>query len=377
MLLQRKQLETLEKKNLAPYAIKSSILRGRKYPEKEHEYLLPIQIDRNRIIHSKAFRRLEAKTQVFFPQKGDHYRNRLTHTLEVAQISRDVARNLCVNEDLAEVIALAHDLGHTPFGHAGEEILDKIMKEFKMHFEHNEQSRRVVEKLERNYPGFEGLNLNIEVIEGLMKHETIYDKPSHIVRSATMEAQIVNFADEIAYTSHDIDDGLRSKLITLEELEEISLWKSNIKNVKEKYGDKMSKRVFKERSVSNLTSMMILDLMTATEKLLQKYEINSLGNVYASKSKLVSFSSQFVAKNSELKKFLYKKLYCNPQVLNKHKEGQKIIQVLFKTFYKNPHKLPLSYQKQITDGEKMEVVIKDYIAGMTDNFAYKKYKELC
>lgn len=377
MLLQRKQLEVLEEKNLAPYAVKSAFLRGRKYHEKEHEYLLPIQRDRNRIIHSKAFRRLEAKTQVFIAQKGDHYRNRLTHTLEVAQISRDIARNLCVNEDLAEAVALAHDLGHTPFGHAGEAILDKIMRDFGMHFEHNEQSRRVVEKLEKNYPGFDGLNLNIEVIEGLMKHETIYDKPSNIVRSATIEAQIVNFADEIAYTAHDIDDGLRSKLITLEGLGKIPLWKSNIKNVKEKYGNKISKKIFKTRSVSNLISMMIADLMIETEKRLKKYKINSLRDVYTSKEKLVSFSSQLSAKNKELKKFLYKKLYCNPEVEKKHKEGQKIIQSLFKEFYKSPQKLPLLYQKQISDGEKMEIVIKDYVAGMTDNFAYKKYKELC
>ena len=219
----RKQLEKLEKTYLAPYAATTAASSGRQYKESLSFNRLAFQVDRDRIIHSRSFRRLKDKTQVFLAHHGDHFRTRLTHTLEVAQLSRDLARSLGVNEDLAESIALAHDLGHPPFGHAGEETMNEIMKQFGQNFEHNQQSKRIVTILERGYPDFPGLNLSREVIEGLMKHQTSYDQSQKKLTPTTLEAQIVDLADELTYQAHDTDDGLRANLINLKSLQKLVL----------------------------------------------------------------------------------------------------------------------------------------------------------
>ncbi len=222
MFISNSKLQKSQDSHLAPYAQKNSNSQGRKYREKKDPLRLPFQRDRDRIIHAKAFRRLHGKTQVFRALHGDHFRSRLTHTLEVSQIARDIARNLQLNEDLAEAIALAHDLGHTPFGHAGEEALNEIMQKFGESFEHNRQSRRVVESIEQKYPDFPGLNLTYETLDGLIKHRTPYDKGE--LGQSSLEAQIVNIADSIAYNAHDVDDGLRGNIIHINQFRKLKIW---------------------------------------------------------------------------------------------------------------------------------------------------------
>lgn len=381
MILTRKKLEEKEEKNLEPYAVTSRKSRGRVFKENEDAHRLVFQKDRDRIIHCKAFRRLEAKTQVFIAHTGDHYRNRLTHTLEVAQISRDIARNLGVNEDLAEAIALAHDLGHTPFGHAGEEALDELMGGYGSHFEHNEQSLRIVESLEKLYPDYAGLNLTLEVREGLMKHETPYDRQKKTgekkKRSASIEAQIVNLADEIAYTNHDIDDGLRSGLITFADLEEIELWRYGRELVMKKNAKRMPEYIMRSRMVSNLMGMMIGDVLEETERRLMEDGIETLEDMYAAKRQLVNFSEPFGERNRALKKFLYERLYGHEKVRSHNRASQEIIKKLFETFMRNPQEMPAQYKEALNAGEKTEIVVKDYIAGMTDGYATEKIRKLC
>jgi dGTPase len=330
-------------KSLSNFAIKSAESKGRKFKESfSDDNRTCFQRDRDRIIHSKAFRRLDQKTQVFVSGSGDHFRTRLTHTLEVMQMSRDIARRLGLNEDLCEVIALAHDLGHPPFGHAGEAALDKIMKEHGLRFEHNQQSLRVVEKLEKSYPNFDGLNLSLEVLEGLMKHQSPWDQEGHDFDGApSLEAQVVNLADEIAYTNHDIDDGLRSGLISLDQLNDVELWKMAKDSVFEKYGEKLEREIFISRIVSAMISLMIEDVCE-----------NEKG--------VVRFSDKFIVYMKEIRDFLYKNFYLNPIILKEVKKGEKMIKELFEFYLKKG--------RDITE-------LKDYIAGMTDSFLLKEYEK--
>jgi len=339
---------------LAEYAVRES--KGRVYEEKEDFSRLPFQLDRDRIIHCKAFRRLDEKTQVFTASYGDHFRTRLTHTMEVAQISRDIARTFGVNEDLAEAIALAHDLGHPPFGHAGEDTLNDIMGSFGLHFEHNEQSRRVVEKLEKLYPDFDGLNLTIEVLEGLIKHKTSWDQPQNdedILPS--VEAKIVNLADEIAYTNHDIDDGLRSGLFEIKDLEATKLWQKATEKIQEKFSTDLKGEVKQSRFISMLIHLMILDL----------YE--------NSKMPEVQFSAEMEADIKEMREFLMKNFYFTDRVQGELREGKQIIKTLFQLYMEDPSRLPEKIEHR--PGDKITLV-KDYIAGMTDGFAQKEYERL-
>jgi len=356
MVLTIQQLEELEAARLAAYATKSSRSKGRKFKEKDQENLsgrLCFQKDRDRIIHCKAFRRLDEKAQVFPAFFGDHYRTRLTHTLEVAQISRDITRRLGLNEDLAEAIALAHDLGHPPFGHTGEDALNEIMKGFggstgtPGHFEHNEQSRRVVEKLEKLYPDFDGLNLSIEVLEGLEKHKTSWDR-SDTETGAVMhlEGQVVNLADEIAYTNHDIDDGLRSGILKVDDLENLALWKEASSVIKREYREIVDEGVKISRTISKIINLMIVDICS-------NFDESEVG-----------FSDPMVSKVAELREVLYKKFYLSPEVRTKLEKGKKMVKELFNFYLGNPEKVPSKYR----DGERLEVAIKDYIAGMTDKF---------
>jgi len=352
----KRDLEEIEIKNLAKYATKSASSLGRVHLEKDGMSKfgrLEFQKDRDRIIHSRAFRRLSEKTQVF-PLFGDHYRTRLTHTLEVAQISRDIARRLGLNEDLAEAIALAHDLGHPPFGHAGEDALDEMMGEYGMRFEHNEQSKRVVEKLEKVYPDFDGLNLTHETIEGLEKHKTSWDRVGVKVTRMHLEGQVVNIADEIAYTNHDMDDGIRSGLISVKDLEKTYLWKTAKKIVVTKYGKISDEKTLVSRIISQIISLMIFDICDNFDNF------------------LIVFSPKMTKRIKELREILFKKFYLSSTVKTRLEKGKKMIKKLFKYYVKNPSKVPDKYKV----GVGLEVAIKDYIAGMTDQFLEKEVKKI-
>lgn len=370
MFYTRKKLEQSEFKHLASYAVKSAETAGRKYPEAEDEYRLCFQRDKERVIHSKAFRRLDEKTQVFTAGTGDHYRTRLTHTLEVAQISRGISRRLGLNEDLAEVIALSHDLGHPPFGHSGEEALDECLAKYGLEFEHNQQSQRVVEKLEKAYPNFEGLNLSLEVLDGLIKHQTAFDQAGKEFEvSAHLEAQIVNFGDEIAYTNHDVDDGLRSGLISLEELDHLSLWVEAKNRTYDRYGVIKDRGVLINRVVSTMMGMMIDNLAMNTEKSLEANCIKTLDEVKAFKGRIAKFDETFWGNIKDLRTFLYDNFYLNPLVVAKNSRGKEMIAGMF-DFY-------MGSGMFVADSEKdLAIMVKDYIAGMTDGFLTAEYKKI-
>ena len=361
MIYTSQQLAENEAKVLEPYAVLSMRSRGRKYNEPMDPQRLPFQKDRDRIIHCKAFRRLKEKTQVFVPHYGDHYRNRLSHSLEVSQVSRDLARTLGLNEDLAEAIALAHDLGHTPFGHAGEFALDECLKPYGLGFEHNEQSRHIVEDLEEVYPGFPGLNLSLEVIEGLMKHQTSWDNPKGVeaVRPS-LEAQVVNLGDEIAYQNHDVDDGLRSGIFTENDLSSLVLWHFAKEACESADGQIADEKIRISRMVSKMISLMIWDIAEETSRRLEENGIKRLEDVYGCPEQLVGFSREMKEANLELKEFLTTRLYFHPQVVSHSEHGQEIIRKLF--------------AKKIADGMK-PAELRDYLAGMTDRFAESQLRE--
>lgn len=360
-----------EKKVLAPYACKNIDSRGREYEEAADSNRLPFQKDRDRIIHCRAFRRLHGKTQVFVAHHGDHYRNRLTHSLEAAQIARDMARSLRLNEDLAESISLAHDLGHTPFGHSGEHALNDVMQQFEMHFEHNEQSKRIVEVLEDIYPNFPGLNLTYEVREGLMKHQTAWDNAGQkILVHPTLEAQLVNLADEIAYNNHDVDDGLRAGYLTEEDLNGLELWRIASERVKRSYKDIASKRIRWSRTVSKMIGILIESAVMQTSENLKVHKIRSLGEVYGYREKLVMYEPHIGEQLSKLRELLMEKMYFHPDVQGPMKEGQDLITRLFRVYYKRPHLM--GDAERFVERDGLEVTVKDYLAGMTDGFAIEE-----
>ncbi|MFH1720892.1 MAG: deoxyguanosinetriphosphate triphosphohydrolase [Patescibacteria group bacterium] len=372
MFKDTKDLQKSLSDKLAPYAVKDTA--GRFFEEHGDDTRLPFQLDRDRVIHCKSFRRLEEKTQVFTASYGDHYRTRLTHTMEVAQISRDIARSLGLNEDLAEAIALAHDLGHPPFGHAGEDTLNEIMRKYGSYFEHNEQSRKIVEKLEQIYPDHNGLNLTTEVLDGLIKHRTSWDSPrGKSSVSPHLEAQVVNLADEIAYTNHDIDDGLRSKVFAMEDLEPLGLWQEARLRVLKKYKDNLSGEVERSRLVSSLINLMIHDLYEQTGKNLKSLKIKTLENVRACKGPVVAFSPQMKKDVKELRDFLFEHFYSTEKVQSHLKKGRRIIQDLFEIYVSDITKIP---ERNRSADDKPEIIIRDYIAGMTDGFAKKEHKKL-
>jgi dGTPase len=370
-------MEEQEEKVLAPYAVKNSQTRGRRYPEEDHPYRTHFQRDRDRIIHSTAFRRLEYKTQVFVNHEGDHYRTRLTHTIEVAQISRTIARALKLNEDLAEAIALVHDLGHTPFGHSGEETLNEIMKD-QGGFEHNRQSLRVVDLLEEKYPSFPGLNLTYEVREGIMKHETIYDRPIPTEfnphKKATLECQLVNLADEIAYNCHDVDDGLDSDVLKEEELNEVTLWHDLAKEVKKQHLH-LSPSQRRHLIVRMLINFEVSDLISETNKKIQKYQIKSVDDVRNAAENIISFSNPTKKLNSQLKMFLFDKMYRHYRMIRMADKARRIVTQLFEVYLSNSDQLPPSFSSKIKEENKMQLVC-DYVAGMTDRFALQEFKKL-
>lgn len=375
-IVTKNQLEKKEAGILASYAVQSANSAGRQFPEPEDLTRTAFQRDRDRIIHSKAFRRLSGKTQVFVATYGDHFRDRLSHSLEVAQVARDLCRNLALNEDLAEAIALAHDLGHTPFGHAGEYTMNEIMQKFGQHFEHNEQSKRIVEILEKQFPDFDGLNLTCEVRQGLAKHQTLYDQKTKKITGKTLEAQAVDIADEIAYHNHDLDDGLRSELFTFHHVKDLTLWRDAERAVREKYGKIESPTVLRHRTVSNLISLMIHDVLDETIREIKHMRIHSLAEVLRQKKNLISFSPSFFKKVKQLRKFLWKAMYQSPKVLKHSRRGQKILKNLFWLFYRKPQLMPRHFYERIESEDLLEVVVKDYVAGMTDEYAREKLEVL-
>ncbi|HLG26070.1 MAG TPA: deoxyguanosinetriphosphate triphosphohydrolase [Candidatus Gracilibacteria bacterium] len=377
MIKSRVQLEQEESKNLAPYAMKSVESAGRIHDEPDDPYRLPFQRDRDRIIHCRAFRRLQAKTQVFVSYYGDHYRDRLTHSMEVSQIARDLARTLGLNEDLSECLALAHDLGHPPFGHGGESALNDAMEKYGLHFEHNEQSRRIIEKLERIYPHFDGLNATREVLDGLLKHNPHrYHTYLKFEVSPHLESQVADLSDEIAYINHDIDDGLRSGIISLDQVRQLDLWAAAEKSVKKDYGDIEEGRRFISRVMSRMIRHMITDLQETAERNIQKHGIDSIEKVRKHKDKILAFSADLKPELEELRSFLLHHFYNHEKVGMQIEKGKKIIRDLFEYYREDPARLPQMYGKLIEGGEPLDVVVKDYVSGMTDHFAEETHAKI-
>ncbi len=365
-----------EEITIAPYGTHSKDTRGRLYPEDEHSYRGCYQRDKGRILHTTSFRRLEYKTQVFVNDEGDYYRTRLTHTLEVAEIGRTLARALGGNEDLAEAICLAHDMGHPPFGHSGEDVLAKKMANHGS-FNHNRQTLRIVTKLENRYPGFTGLNLSYETLEGIAKHETEYDTMGDMEFNAdlrgSLEAQIANMADETAYSAHDLDDGLRSGLLTLDMVEKLEIWRLLSGNLH--FAETTLSDLDRHRFISALTSMEVDDIVEHTEQLIQKNRIESVSDLIHMPYNIVSNSEYIVGMNRELKDFLYNNMYRHYRVMRMSAKADMILSRLFDTFLANPKLMPTHIQKSI-DEKGLEVAICDYIAGMTDRYATEQYKKL-
>lgn len=374
----RVELEQLERETLASYAQFSAATRGRHFAEPPPEWRTHFQRDRDRVIHSRAFRRLEYKTQVFLNGTGDHLRTRLTHTIEVAAISRNLARALRLNEDLAEAIALAHDLGHAPFGHRGESGLNRLMRTHGG-FEHNHQSLRIVEELERKYPRFRGLNLTWEVREGLAKHATAWDQPGRragfSMRSPSLEAQVANLADEIAYGSHDLDDGIDAELLSERKLaRDVRVWRRAANLVRKEYGvlPDECRRSFIIRCIIDL---QVRDVVTNSEKLIAAAGIHSADDARRQPRALVRHSPAWVKSNAELKHYLYENLYGNPEVHQPNMRGVRMLEELFRHYIQNPSQLGERSRRRVRkDG--LHRAVCDYLAGMTDRYAVLEHQRI-
>jgi dGTPase len=376
MIFTRQKLDAIEEERLAPYGIRSQDSRGRAYPDKEPDYRTSFQRDRDRILHTTAFRRLEYKTQVFINYEGDYYRTRLTHTLEVAQIGRSIARALGANEDLIEAICLAHDLGHPPFGHSGEVALAQVMRDYGG-FDHNKQSLRIVTKLEKRYPEFPGLNLTWEVREGIVKHESEYDTSDASEYNPELrghlEAQIANAADELAYTAHDLDDGLRSGMITPYMLEGITLWEILAESVN--WRGPILEDLSRHQMIRRLIGMEVDDLVQATDRCLRESKIKSVEDLQRLSYNVISFDEDMVRRNRQLKDFLFANLYRHHRVIRMQVKAERIISELFKAYTDEPSMLPQHVQ-ELSDERGLERNICDYIAGMTDRFAVDEFQKL-
>lgn len=365
-----------EEITIAPYGTHTNDSKGRAYAEDEHSYRPCYQRDKDRIIHTTAFRRLEYKTQVFINDEGDYYRTRLTHTLEVAQIGRTLARALGGNEDLTEAICLAHDMGHPPFGHSGEETLARKMADFGS-FNHNHQTLRIVTKLEKRYDGIEGLNLCYETLEGIAKHETEYDKTDikdyNPELRGSIEAQIANMADETAYSAHDLDDGLRSGMLTLDMVEKLEIWKMLADNLRF-VGTSLSD-LDRHRFIHELTNVEVNDIVDNTLLNIQTNRIQSVPDLVRLPYNVVTNSESFRKKNRELKDFLFHNLYRQYRVVRMSNKADMILSRLFDTFQKDPRLMPTHIQSSIAE-KGAELAICDYIAGMTDRYAIEQYQKL-
>ena len=392
---------------LAPYACDPAASRGRRHPEPAAPTRSAFQRDRDRIVHSTAFRRLVYKTQVFLNHEGDLFRTRLTHSLEVAQLGRSIARTLRLNEDLVEAIALAHDLGHTPFGHAGQDALNACLKSHRADsagFEHNLQSLRVVDKLEERYPDYNGLNLSFETREGILKHcsrrnarhiearepggvarRFLAVADGHPAQQPGLEAQLANLADEIAYNAHDIDDGVRSGLLSLEQLAEVELFEQYSRETLLQYPGLQGRRLLFE-TIRRMLSAQVYDVMDATRASLADAGVDSVAAVRQN-APLVCFSGTMALKSSALKRFLLQNLYRHPQVVETTQTAQQVVRDLFAAYMADPAEMPQAHTDRfdrqesvpVTGAEqpaKPERVVADYIAGMTDRFAAREHERL-
>jgi dGTPase len=362
---------------LAPYAMRTRQSRGRRHAEDLHPFRTLYQRDRDRIVHSTAFRRLMHKTQVLITQTNDHHRTRLTHTLEVAQISRTISRRLGLNEDLTEAIALSHDLGHPPFGHAGERALDECMAEHGG-FEHNLHALRIVEVLEYRYADFPGLNLSWEVLEAMALHSKRRDAPEIAeftgVGQPLLEAQVADAADSLAYDAHDIDDALSIGLITPDDLQEVELWRRVREDVRRQHGE-LSPEQFQPTMVRRLIDRMVRDLLEHTVQQLRHERIRALADVRHAATLLVGPSPAMRALKAELEQFLGRRVYNHSRVQRMAVKGGRILRQLFDEFCRAPRLLPERYSRRI-DGQRPERVVCDYIAGMTDRYAQDEFLRL-
>ena len=362
----REQMEATERATLAPFAQKSGESRGREYPEQSHAYRTEFQRDRARIIHSRAFRRLEYKTQVFLNGTGDHLRTRLTHSIEVASISRTIARALGLNEDLAEAIALAHDLGHTPFGHSGEEILAECMRDHGG-FEHNKQSLRVVELLENAYPDFPGLNLTFEVREGLQKHERKDGFPS-------LEAQIADLADEITYYSHDLDDAVDFEILTAEQLSENDVWKRSQQHVLAHYPEAREPELHK-LIIRNIIDLQVQDVVTTSATSISQANPKDADDVRKQPVKLIDYSDILRKANHALRKFLYANVYYHPRVAKVNQRACEMLKKVFESYVTDPGQLGEVATRRL-EQEGLHRTVCDYVAGMTDRYLMEEYARI-
>lgn len=376
MINTREKLEEDENQCLAPYGIRSKNSRGRLFPEDEPEYRTRFQRDRDRILHTTAFRRLEYKTQVFINYEGDYYRTRLTHTLEVAQIGRSIALALGANETLTEAICLAHDLGHPPFGHSGETSLARLMRDHGG-FDHNKQSFRIVTELERRYSEFPGLNLSWEVLEGIVKHETEYDisdaRDFNPDLRGHIEAQICNAADELTYTAHDLDDGLRSGKLSAPMLSGIALWEILLQSIG--WEGKELDELTRHRLVRRLIGIEVNDLVQSTHTRLRESGVRSVDELQRLPYNVVGFSEDMRRRNRELKDFLYKNLYRHYRVMRMAVKAERILSDLFQAYCDEPSIMPHHVQNMVSE-RGLQRTVCDYIAGMTDRFATEEHGKL-
>jgi dGTPase len=379
MLRTREDLEELERRTLAPYAMLACDSRGRRFDEPPHPMRTAFQRDRDRIVHSASFRRLEYKTQVFVNHEGDYYRTRLTHTIEAAQITRTVAAALGLNLDLAEAVALAHDLGHTPFGHAGERVLNDLMGPHGG-FDHNAQSLRTIDWIEVRYPNFRGLNLSFEVREGIVKHSHFQGRAAAQEFDPAiypcLEAQIVDLADEIAYLAHDVDDGLKAQMLTVAELNGSRLYREAAAVARDvtPHGDD---RVMRYQTVIRMIDVMATDLVTNIDREISHARIDSVESVRRAGRAIAAFSPGVATQVGELKQIMRDRLYRHYRVSRMTEKAGRVLARLFETYMAEPRQIPAHVLARVeVDGEPLARVVADYIAGMTDRFALDEYRKL-
>jgi dGTPase len=365
---------------LAPYALRAEESRGRRYPEEAHAYRNAFQRDRDRVVHSRAFRRLENKTQVFTGRRSDHFRNRLTHTIEVTQISRTIAAELQLNEDMVEALALVHDVGHPPFGHAGERVLNLAMQEHGDQFDHNLHALRTVEQFEHRYAEFPGLNLTFEVREGIVKHSRDYDAAEYpelaeylLDQRPPLEAQLIDFTDEIAYSTADLDDGVEAKILTREQVREsVPLFARLHAEMEQRYPAAAEKLLFNE-TLKRVLDRLVSDLITHSRKLIAEAKVDSVEAVRRHPQRLIAFSSQVDEERKQLKEFLYQNVYYSPAQERDKRQAEQVIAEMFAFFMKFPRQLPSTYQEK-TRSEPVHKIVCDYVAGMTDTYIMEQHK---
>jgi dGTPase len=367
----------------ATYALRAEESRGRRYPEEAHAYRNAFQRDRDRVVHSRAFRRLENKTQVFTGRRSDHFRNRLTHTIEVAQISRTIAAELQLNEDLVEALALVHDVGHPPFGHAGERVLNAAMQEYGDRFDHNLHALRTVEQFEHRYAEFPGLNLTFEVREGIVKHSRDYEAAEFpelaeylLDQRPPLEAQLIDFTDEIAYSTADLDDGVEAKILTREQVRQnVPLFARLHAEVKQRFPAAAEKLLFNE-TLKRVLDRLVSDLISHSRKLIGEAGVDSVEAVRRLPQRLIGFSPQVDIERKQIKEFLYQNVYYSPAQQRDKQQAEKVIAEMFAFFMRFPRELPTSYQEK-TRSEPLHRIVCDYVAGMTDSYIFEQHRRFC